>query len=91
MKERKKRELDGIDREVLRVLYKNGELVSSRIAGLVGLSPAAIFPRLKNLEKKGIIIPSKISGERVFRRSFGNKKKTIKAPRSIYWKIDLKK
>ena len=55
MKKRKKRELDGIDREILRVLYKRKNLVSSAIARYVGLSASAIFPRLENLKDKGII------------------------------------
>lgn len=90
MKKRKKRELDGIDREILRVLYKREGLVSSAIATHVGLSPSAIFPRLVNLEERGIIKKKRVSKERVFFRSFGGKKKKIKSYQSIFWKIDLK-
>jgi len=89
MQKRKKRHLDGIDREILRCLYKRGSLVSSEIAMLVGLSSSAIGPRLNNLKDQGIIRYAKISGERIYRRYFGQKKITIKSPRSIYWEIDF--
>lgn len=91
MQKRKKKELDGIDREILRAIYKRGSLVSRKIAEFVGLSPAAIAPRLFNLKDLGIIRESSVSGERVFRRKINGKKKLIRAPRSIYWEIDYKK
>ncbi len=90
MQVRKKRVLDGIDREILRALYKEGSLVSRQIAKSVGLSSSAITPRLNNLRKKGIIKQNKVAGIRSFKRAFGKKVRRIKAPRSIFWDLDLK-
>lgn len=90
MKKRKKKILDGIDREILRVLYSRRPLASRQIAKYVGLSTPAIFPRLNNLKIQGIIKISKIYGFRIFERTFGNKIRKIKSPQSIYWDLDLK-
>jgi DNA-binding Lrp family transcriptional regulator len=89
MQERKKKEIDGIDREVLRILYYHGSRVSSAIGKAVGLSPSAIAPRLQNLKEKGIIRQGKVLGMRTFRKKVGNKTIKVSAPRSIYWEIDL--
>ena len=89
MQKRKKRELDGIDREILRLLYGYSPLVSSKIAKCVGLSASAIAPRLNSLKEQGIIKYSKVSGTRKFKRDFGGKKVKINSPRSIFWEIDL--
>jgi DNA-binding Lrp family transcriptional regulator len=88
---RKKKKLDGIDREILRVLYLRRPLPSRQIARFVGLSTPAIFPRLKNLKSEGIIKISRIYGIRIFERNFGNKNVKIKSPQSIFWDLDLKK
>jgi hypothetical protein len=90
MKKRKKNILDGIDREILRVLYIRNPLASRQIARYVGLSNPAIFPRLDRLKSKGIIKISKISGIRIFEREFNNKIFKIKSPQCIYWDLDLK-
>jgi len=90
MQKRKKKELDGIDREILRLVYKREFLVGSKIAALVGLSASAISPRLFSLMEKGIIKQAKLSKERVFIRFFGKKKVTIHSPRRIYWQINFK-
>jgi len=89
MKKRKKIILDGIDREILRVLYSRKPLPSSQIAKFVGLSAPAIFPRLNNLKSKGIIKISKTYGLRTFERNYGLKIKKIKSPQSIFWDLDL--
>ena len=91
MKKRKKIILDGIDREILRVLYSRSPLPSRQIAKYVGLSSPAIFPRLNHLKSKGIIKISKVYGFRIFERTFGNKIRKIKSPQSIFWDLDLKK
>jgi DNA-binding Lrp family transcriptional regulator len=91
MKERKKKILDGIDKEILRVLYIRKPLVGRQIAKAVGLTASAISPRLENLRKLGIIKPVKISGMRVFSRKFGNQTIKIKSPRNIFWDLDIKK
>jgi hypothetical protein len=89
MKKRKKKILDGIDREILRVLYSRRPLASRQIARYVGLSAPAIFPRLNHLKSQGIIKISKVCGYRTFKRTFGNKVKKIKSPQSICWDLDL--
>ena len=89
MKKRKKKVIDGIDREILRVLLIRRPLVGSQIASYVGLTSSAITLRLNNLQESGIIKQSKILGIRNFSRNFGNHIKKIKSPRSIYWDLDI--
>jgi len=89
MQKRKKKIFDGTDRDILRVLYEKRPLVSREIARKVGLSAAAIAPRLSNLQEKGIIKKVKVSGIRKFERNFKNKKIKVSAPRSIFWSLDL--
>jgi DNA-binding Lrp family transcriptional regulator len=91
MKNRKKKILDGIDKEIIRVLLQRRPLVSRQIAKYVGLSAAGISSRLENLENLGIIKKTRKSKDRVFVRSYGKKKVTIHAPRNIYWDLDLVK
>ena len=88
---RKKKELDGTDREILRILYSDGAMVGSRIGKLVGLSPPAIAPRLNSLLGKGILKKSKILGVRKFRKKISGRVVHVSSPRGIYWEIDLKK
>ena len=90
MQKRKKKELDGIDKEILRILYYKGSMVSSAVGKLVGLSAPAIAPRLENLREKGIIKQGKILGIRTFRKKVSGKTIKVNSPRSIYWEIDLK-
>jgi DNA-binding Lrp family transcriptional regulator len=87
---RRKNFLDGIDREIIRVLYSRKSLSSRQIAKYVGLSSPGIFPRLNHLKSKGIIKISRVYGFRIFEREFGNKLRKIKSPQSIYWGLDLK-
>jgi DNA-binding Lrp family transcriptional regulator len=90
MKKRKKNILDGIDKEILRLLLVKRPLVSSRIAKNVGLTPAAIIPRLNNLKEKGIIRKKESEIIRKFKRdSYGSVIK-IKSPVFIKWDLDLK-
>jgi DNA-binding Lrp family transcriptional regulator len=89
MRIRKKTALDGIDREILRLLYKRSPIVSREIAKRVGLSAPAITPRLNNLKKQGLIKNNRKTKERIFRRKFNNKTIEIKAQRSIHWSLDL--
>ncbi|MGV8152333.1 MAG: winged helix-turn-helix transcriptional regulator [Candidatus Nanoarchaeia archaeon] len=93
MQEAKKQnspELDGIDREILRVLFIRRPLVGSQIAKIVGLSPSGVKSRLEYLRNSGIVKIAKTSGQRNFERKFGNKLIKIKSARSIYWDLDLK-
>ena len=94
---RKKTTLDGIDRDILRNLYRSQRNLSGRqIAQRVSLSPSAIRPRLINLQTQGIIKPIKIQQPRIFKRDFeikATKKivtRNMRPPRSIFWGIDLK-
>ena len=85
---RKKKIIDGMDRELLRNLMESRRaLTANQLSKKVKLTPSAIRPRLDNLKSKGIIKPIKTTGIRTFKR--GNK--IIKSPRSIHWGIDLKK
>lgn len=89
MIERKTKELDGIDREILRVLFLYRPLVSRKIAQNVGLSASAIAPRLKNLENLGIIKKVKLSGLRKYKVNSKKGSRRIKSYQSIYWDLDL--
>jgi len=90
MKIRKKKILDGIDKEILRVLYLRRPLVSRQIAKSVGLTASAIRPRLNNLVERGLIKKSKISKMRIFKRRNRGKIIKINSPRYIFWDLDLK-
>lgn len=90
MQKRKNENFDGTDREILRTLYKERPLVSRQIAKSIGLSASAIAPRLNNLKTKGIIKQTRVERIRSFKRTFGSQIKIIKAPRSIFWDLDLK-
>jgi DNA-binding Lrp family transcriptional regulator len=91
MQIRKKEELDGIDKEILRAIYyKKRPLVGFQIAKIVGLTPSAITPRLVSLLSHGILKKERVSGIRKFKRKFGNSFVTVKSHRSIYWGLDLK-
>ena len=90
MKKRKKQVIDGIDREILRILYCKRPLVSRQIANKVGLTSSAIKPRLNSLKDKGFIKIVKTSAIRCFEREYGDKKIKIKSPRNIFWDLNLK-
>ena len=87
---RKKKTLDGIDRDILRRLKETQrQLTSRQIAIDVGLSGASIMPRLNNLKNKGII-KDECNAFRNFERKFGNKSKKVRSCSRRVWKIDLK-
>lgn len=94
MIKRKKKTIDGTDREILRFLDRRypGTASGALVAKSVDLTSSAIAPRLDNLKTQGIIKPKEIQGLRTFNRTFPNKKNPvkIKAPRSILWGLDFK-
>ena len=47
--------LDGIDRNIIRLLRKNGRMPNSELAAEVGLSASACLRRVKLLEENGVI------------------------------------
>jgi Lrp/AsnC family leucine-responsive transcriptional regulator len=51
----KARELDALDRAIIRALLANGRLSQIQLAEHVPLSPTAIARRIRSLEKDGII------------------------------------
>jgi len=53
--------LDGIDREILRIIANNARMPVSRIAELAKTTPTIVRHRLKRMEKKGVILAYKIS------------------------------
>jgi DNA-binding Lrp family transcriptional regulator len=87
---RKKRFIDGTDREIIRILNKKSPLVTRRIGKYVGLTSPSIILRLNNLKEKGILRIVNVSKMRVYERVFGNKTILIKSPKKILWDIDLK-
>ena len=88
--QRKKRIIDGIDREILRNLHKKESMTGNQLAKKINFTASAITPRLRNLESKGIIKTHQIGKTRIFERTFKGKKRKIKVPRSIHWSLDLK-
>ncbi|MEM0465079.1 MAG: winged helix-turn-helix transcriptional regulator [Candidatus Pacearchaeota archaeon] len=88
---RKKKILDGIDKEILRLLLVKRPLVSRKIANYVGITPSAVMPRLCNMESLGIIKKYKVHSMRFYTRKFENFKLKIKSPRYILWDLNLKK
>lgn len=91
MKTRKKMIIDGMDKEILRILLARKEVVTRQIAKSVGLTATAIVPRLNNLMYKGYIKKLNKSSVRCFRRKFKGSIKKIKSPRYILWSLDIKK
>jgi DNA-binding Lrp family transcriptional regulator len=99
MKSKKRKfSIDGVDRVILKSMSSaRRQLSSSEIAKKIKYTPSGIRPRLDKLEDQGIIKKDSVGGIRSFKRTFINpqtKKKVtrkINAPRSIKWKIDLKK
>ena len=88
---RKKKTIDGIDRDVLRFLKMTNRTPTSRqIAQKVNLSGASIMPRLNNLKSQGIIKDIKCGKMRTFNRKFGNKSVKIKSPSMKCWGLNLK-
>ena len=47
--------LDGIDRQILRLLRQDGRMAHSAIAKEVGLSGPAVHERVRKLEQRGVI------------------------------------
>lgn len=82
--------LDGLDRDILRVLNLKRPLVSSKIAQCVGLSTSSISNRLNKLKRYGILRKVNVSKVRVYSRNFSGQEVNIRSPRCIYWDFDLK-
>jgi len=85
MQKRKTKVLDGVDKEILRVLYEKKPLPGRQIARKVGLTASAISPRLNNLQSMGYLRKTE-GAVRCFRRN----KEKVEAPICISWELDLK-
>ncbi len=46
---------DGVDREILRILQKEGRITNADLARRVGLSPPSVLQRVRKLEERGLI------------------------------------
>ncbi len=55
MRQSKNRDLDEIDRKILRALQMEARLTTSELAGRVGVSPSPCWTRVKRLEEAGYI------------------------------------
>jgi len=90
IKKRKKTLLDGMDKSILRTIGgSKRSLTGNQISQKVNLSPGSLKLRLDNMKLKGILKNTRIDKTRSFTRLVGNKKVKIKAPRNIFWDIDL--
>jgi len=85
MEKRKTNVLDGVDKEILRVLYEREPLPSRQIARKVGLTASAVSPRLNSLCSMGYI--KKTEG---IVRCFKRNNHEIEVPLFINWELDLK-
>ena len=47
--------LDSLDRNILKILQKNGKITNAKLSEEIGLSPAPTLERVKKLEQSGII------------------------------------
>lgn len=94
MKLGKKRIIDSVDRDILKILDKTRRPLSgNELAQRVKYSAPSINPRLRNLNKEGIIKPVLQGKPRIFTRQFTIKNKvvnkTIRSPSKILWGLDL--
>jgi Lrp/AsnC family leucine-responsive transcriptional regulator len=48
--------LDDTDRKILRILLADGSKSKAEVARLVGLTPTAVFERLRKLHERGVIL-----------------------------------
>jgi Lrp/AsnC family leucine-responsive transcriptional regulator len=55
MRQSRSRDLDEIDRKILRALQMEARLTTSELAGRVGVSPSPCWTRVKRLEEAGYI------------------------------------
>jgi len=55
VRQSKNRDLDEIDRKILRALQMEARLTTSELAGRVGVSPSPCWTRVKRLEEAGYI------------------------------------
>ncbi len=55
MRQSKSRDLDEIDRKILRALQMEARLTTNELAGRVGVSPSPCWTRVKRLEEAGYI------------------------------------
>ncbi len=51
--------LEAKDKEILKILERDAKIKSEKIATMVGLSPAEVTAKIKELEDKGIIVQYK--------------------------------
>jgi len=47
--------LDSLDRNILKILQKNGKITNAKLSEEIGLSPAPTLERVKKLEQSGVI------------------------------------
>lgn len=84
---RRKRILDGMDKEILRNLVRNKKGLSGRqLAKKVGMSDSSIKPRLDNLKKQGYV-KDLCASFRNFEKTIGGKKKEITSCSKRVWSI----
>jgi Lrp/AsnC family leucine-responsive transcriptional regulator len=50
------RNIDAIDRQILRLLQENARMTQTEIAKAVGLAPSAVMERMRKLESRGAIL-----------------------------------
>jgi len=86
--------LDGMDKEILRLLYAaQRPLSGNAISQAIGLSAPSTNIRLAKLEEKGILKISQSALPRTFTRTFktktGSRSVTISAPAKKLWAIDF--
>jgi Lrp/AsnC family transcriptional regulator, leucine-responsive regulatory protein len=48
--------IDGIDREIVRILQENGRTSNAEVARRLEMAPSAILERIRKLEERGVIL-----------------------------------
>ena len=80
----RKKRIDAVDREILRLMRGSRRGISgNQIARRVNLSAPAIRPRLNNLQRQGIVRQILTGRNRLIHSN-------LKAPSKILWNIDFK-
>ena len=49
------RNLDDVDRDILRLLQENARIPHAEIARRVGMVPSAVLERVRKLESRGVV------------------------------------
>jgi DNA-binding Lrp family transcriptional regulator len=90
MQKRKTKIIDGKDKEILKVLFSEKLLVGRQIARRVGITAAAVAPRLHNMEELGFLKRADVGELRSFDKELNGHLVKVKSPKHVMWALDIK-